>query len=147
MAKSKRFVSLLFLIICALFVSGMSGLGGDDAPRRIPTPDENYAVTVLDQVDVLTKVTMFTIDGHSLFLGRKGKGRLAVPFGKIRRVDFRLKDGEFEALIQLKNGGKLSLTADRRYECFGRTKFGNFKITLGDIKTLTIDGPVSAPEK
>lgn len=144
---SKRLVSLFFLIICALFVSGMSGLGGDDVPRRIPTPDENYAVTILDQADILTKVTMFTINSHSLFLGRKGKGQLAVPFAKIRRVDFRLSDGGFEALLQLKNGGKLTLTADRHYECFGRTKFGNFKITLGDIKTLTIDGPVTAPEK
>jgi len=134
----KRWVSVILLLLCALVVSGMSGFGGEEAPKRIPTPDQNFEVTVVDQADVRTKVTMFSIGGHTLFIGRKGKGQLAVPFSKAKRADFRLQDQDLEVIVELTGGENITLLADRHQECFGRTDFGNFKIKLGDVKTVTI---------
>lgn len=145
MLGMRRLVNMILVLACALFVSGMSGLT-DDVPRRIPTPEQNYSATVVDQADVHTKLTMFSIAGYTLFLGKKGKGQLAVPFNRIKRAELRIKDDILEAILLMKEGHSIILTADRRQECFGRTKFGNFKIKLGDIKMFTIDGLIPAAE-
>lgn len=134
----RRFLSLAVLLGCAFLVSGLSNLGGD-VPRWIPIPEKNFRATVVDVADVHTTLTMFSINGYTLFMGRKGKGWVTVPFAIIKRADLRLKGDILEAFLELSDGQRFRLTADRRQDCFGQTGFGNFKIKLGDVKKFTID--------
>ncbi|MFH1091134.1 MAG: hypothetical protein V1742_06140 [Pseudomonadota bacterium] len=138
----KSFISLIVILIAALLVSGMGGMFGEDVPARIPVPDQNFVATVVDQADVQTKLTQFSIDGYTVFFGRLGKGDLAVPFDKIERADFRLSNSVLEVQLQLKGGKKLLISADKAKECYGLTEYGNFKITLGNIKMLTIHSQI-----
>ncbi|MBU2548402.1 MAG: hypothetical protein KKB20_08340 [Proteobacteria bacterium] len=139
--KSRHLLILLFPA-CALFLLGMSGMGTEDVTRRIPTPDMNYRVTVVDQADVRTQVTMFSINGYTVLLGRQGKGTLAVPFSQLKQADFRLKDQDLEVVLRLKDDHVVTLVAERKTDCFGKTKYGNYKIQLGDVRTLIIEGLV-----
>jgi hypothetical protein len=43
-------------------------------------------------------------------------------------------------VLKLKNGETVALSASRRQEAFGVSKIGNFRITLGDVKTILFTG-------
>lgn len=141
----KKILAPILLILCFFMLTGMSGLGGAEGPTRIPTPEKNFSVTIIDMADVHTKATMFTIGGYTHFFGRKGKGQLAVPFEKIKRVDFSMKPNGLKVLIRLRDGNSVMLSASKSQECFGKTPLGNFKIVMEDIKTIKFGERISKP--
>ena len=143
MVRGRRFASMILFVVCAGLALGMGGLTGEDVPTRIPTPEQNFVATVVDQADVRTRVTLLSIEGYTVFVGKMGKGQLAVPFAEVKRADFRMSGDALEALLHLKTGKDLVLSVDRRKECYGKTEFGNYRIALGDIKMLTIDSQIT----
>ncbi len=134
----KKLPVLVLVLLAAPLLMGMSGFG-DSGPQRIPTPEKSFKAVVVDQADVRTDVSVFSIGGYTYFMGTKGKGQLAVPFERVQRADFRLNGDGLEIQLQLRDGESVTLTADRHADCFGKTKFGNFQIKLGDVKMLTIE--------
>lgn len=139
MKALRRLVALVVLLAVAAVLSGMSSLE-EGVPHRIPEPTQNFAGVVVDQSDVRTRLTMLSINGFTYLLGKKGQGNLAVPFESLTRVDFRLKETDLEAVAHFKDGRTITLRADRHQDCYGRTEFGNFRIKLGDVKTLIFEG-------
>jgi hypothetical protein len=138
--RLKRY-SLPLLLIVWLCLTGMSGMGGSEGPTRIPTPDRNYVVTVVDRADMHTRLDNFTVSGYTHFMGEMGKGKVAIPFEKIKRVDFRQVQNKLEVVVSLRNGDKVTLTAEQKQPCFGRSKVGNYEIAMGDIKMIIFEGP------
>ena len=137
--RSTNIVKTGLLLIGVIIWLGMSGMGGDEGPRRIPTPDRNFAATIVDRADVRTQLTMFSINGYTYFFARQGEGHLAVPFQNIKRIDFSLSASSLTAVLTLVDGQKVSVSADKQQQCFGVTSIGNYSIKLADVKALTID--------
>lgn len=138
-----RRYSLPLLVIAWLCLTGMSGISGSQGPTRIPTPDKNYVVTVIDRADVHTRLDDFSVNGYTYFLGEIGKGKVAIPFDKVKRADFRSVPKGVEIVVSLKSGDKVTLAADRSQPCYGRSKVGNYEIAMGDIKVILFEGPAS----
>jgi hypothetical protein len=126
---------LLFLALTFLAATGMSGMG-EAGPRNIPEPARNFTATIVDRADVLTTVTQFSIDGMTHVIGQRGKGHVAVPFHKIRQVDFSSKPDRLEAYLQMDSGETVVLAVKAASPCYGKSDLGNFQIRLGDVKTL-----------
>ena len=127
---------IVMVLLCAAMASGMGGLTGEGGPTRIPIPEKNFSVTIIDMADVHTTVTMFSIGGYVHFMGNKGKGQLAVPFTKVKRADIRHLPKGLEVVLTLKDGQQVALSGSRGQECYGSADIGNFKITMGDIKSI-----------
>lgn len=140
MHLKKRIWGLVLVILGACLSMGMGDMG--EGPRRIPTPTENFAATIVDRADVSTQVSMFSIDGFTFFIGERGKGKVAVPFAHIKQADFNLTDQGLQVLLSLHNGSTVTIKADRNKKCYGVSNIGNFQISLGDIKILMIGGEI-----
>ena len=82
---------------------------------------------------------MVSIAGYTHFFGQHGKGQVAVPFNKIKRVEFSGTGTDFSAAIILDDGSTMQTGANKDMELFGHTSYGNFKILLGDVKTIIIE--------
>lgn len=135
-AAKKIGITVVTLTIMAAFL-GMSSF--EDASRvKIPTPDKNFTVLVVDQADVRTKVTQFSIDGATYLTGAHGKGTFSIPLEKIKQIDFRLIDDVLEATAQLTDGLTIKLSPEYGQQCYGKTEFGTFVIKIGDIRQLII---------
>ena len=140
--KTKRIAGGLTGTLAILFLSFiLMGMGGNnEGPKKIPTPEQNFSASIIDRAEVKTNVSMFSIDGFIYFFGQKGKGRMAVPFNKIKRADFRENGNVLEVLLSLKDGQELSLAVNRDQQCFGKTDIGNFQVGLGDVKLILFEG-------
>lgn len=135
-AVKKIGITLATLTIITAFL-GMSSFEKSSLDK-IPIPDKNFTVLVLDQADVRTTVTQFSFDGATYLTGARGKGKFSISLEKIKQIDFRLMDDVIEATTELTNGLIIKLSPEYGLLCYGRTEFGTFVIKLGDIKQLII---------
>ena len=143
--KLKRTLGGLTATLAILILSGaLMGMGGkNEGPKKIPIPEQNYSAAIIDRAEVKTEVSMFSIDGFVFFFGQKGKGRMAVPFNKIKKADLRQTGDGLAALLTLKDGQELTLVVNRDQQCFGKTNIGNFQVGLGDVKLILFKGLTS----
>lgn len=139
MMRYRFLLTIMLTCACAVVLAGMGGMAGEDAPTRIPKPDVNYTVTVIDVADIHTLLTNFSIGGYTYIFGNLGKGKLAIPFSKIKRADIMQQQEGLKAVLTLKTGEKLTIAADKRQEIYGKTSYGNYKIKLGDVKAVIME--------
>ncbi len=128
----------LVVMIC-FFTLGMGNMGEDDVVN-IPEPEQNYSVTIVDQSDVSIDLEKFSCDGMTWFIGYLGKTEVSVDYDRIESVSFLLHDEDVKAKLHLKDGKVLELVVDGRKFCFGVASFGNCRIEMQDIKTVSIHG-------
>jgi hypothetical protein len=126
---------LLLLLVAFVFISGMSGLDTQSL-ERIPVPDKNFEVEVLDLANVRTQLTLFSINGASYLTGKQGRADFTVSFDQLESVEFRAVGDRLEAAVQLKGGHKVQLRMDPRLICSGRTSFGTYRIKAGDVSQI-----------
>lgn len=134
------FVGLLFLFY--VFLVGMGGLGGS-ASINVPEPARNYAATITDQSDIATRLEKFSLEGQTAISGKLGGGHISIRFDKIASVGFVLHDKTLEAEVLLKDGKTIPLVVDKETACYGKLPYGEFKIAMEDIRSITIHGLVS----
>ncbi|NVM22364.1 MAG: hypothetical protein HWN68_11360 [Desulfobacterales bacterium] len=137
---TNRWLVGLLLVSC-MFLVGMGGLGGS-APIKAPEPATNYAATITDQSHISTRVEKFSVDGRTAISGRLGAGRISIRFDKISSVGFVLRDKTLRAEVLLKDGKTVPLIVDKGTACYGKLAYGDFKITMEDIRSITIHGEV-----
>ncbi len=130
----------LVLMIC-FFTLGMGNIVEDDVVN-IPEPEKNYSVTLVDQSDVSIDLEEFSCDGMTYFIGKLGKTEVSVDYDRIKSVSFLLHDEDVKAKLHLKDGRVIELVVDGRKPCYGVSSFGNCKIEMQDIKTVSIYGRV-----
>ena len=114
------------------------GMGTTDGagPVNIPIPARNYNVTLIDTENVKTRLTSFSVGGLIFFTGRVGKGQVALPFAKMRSIEFRQKGGRVQATASLKKGGTVVMSVSRDTTVSGKVPYGNFRISLGDVRRV-----------
>jgi len=116
------------------------GSNGGNGVVKVPEPDENYAVTLIDQSDVSMELGEFSCDGMTFFTGKLSRSEVSVDFSRIRSVLFFLKDEKIVAKLRLKDGNVVELLMKNKQPCYGLSSFGNVKIEMVDIKKITMHG-------
>lgn len=116
------------------------GTMGGEAPASIPKPSRDFVFTVIDQQGVETRLQEFTIEGSLYLSGHHGKGKVGMPFERIRAVRLRAEGDELHARAELVDGTTADLVVNGRKKCYGRMDYGNFQIELRDVERMVNHG-------
>jgi hypothetical protein len=139
MARRNHLVATLLLLLAAPLIMAM-GMGDSEGPTRIPEPQAKYKARVTDLEGVSTLLSNFSIDGQVFVMGNLGDGTLAVPFDKVKSLQF-VKQGEvMKAHVTLHQEKPVDLTMKPSFKVTGKTQYGNYRITLGQVKTIELLG-------
>ena len=139
MLRHPRVLALMALLLSLPLLMAM-GIGGSEAPPRLPAPPVNDLVTLTDQGGTRVELSHFSIEGVGLVSGEMGRGDLAVPLEKVRSVELRQTDGELRAELTLSDGKSVRVTVKGDLQATGKTDFGNYRIPLGEVSRIEIKG-------
>jgi hypothetical protein len=141
----RRFVLALLVIVGAsgAGVAWATGLGGTDAPTRIPVPAKPFSATVEDRSGTIVTVSSATFDGEVFLFGTLGEAQVTVPFEKIKEIRFEPASdaGSLVAYAVLHAGEPVRVVVDNDVPCYGETAFGFYKIEVKSIRRITFPSP------
>jgi hypothetical protein len=112
----------------------------------VPEPVSNYAATIIDNADISTRVEKFSFEGQTVVSGKLGSGHISINFDKITSIDYALQDKTLRAEVLLKDGKKIPVIVDKETTCYGTLPYGEFKIAVEDIRSITIHRLISGPQ-
>jgi len=141
-AKRNIFSKVAGAVLAVIFAFSLLGMGSfdDKIPKKIPEPDDNFSAKIIDQYDVSSNITSFSLDGLTSVSGKLGGGFISVPFTNIQCINFFKKDGNQFATVILKKGAEVELKMDENGIFYGRLPYGLFSIKIGEIKKIVING-------
>jgi len=126
-------LSVLVLISATLFICGMSG--GIGGPGGQNTVTSIFSAKITDNENTDVNVKSATIDGKTYFSAYLGKGKVQIPFDNITQIDV----SKGNACISLANGKQIcNLKTNEISRLYGVTSYGNFQISLRDVKRIII---------
>ena len=141
----RRFVlaALVLLVAPGAGVAWATGLGGTDAPTRIPVPAREFSATVEDRSGTIVDVRSATFDGEVFLFGMLGEAQVSVPFEKIKEIRFEPAStaGSLVAMAVLHAGDPVRVIVDNDVPCYGETAFGFYKIEVKSIRRITFPSP------
>lgn len=138
----RRVVFIGLSLLSYAFLVGMGNLG-DPLSVEVPEPAADYAVTVVDQSDHSARLEKFSIGGKTLISGKLGNADVSVPFDKVRSIALLLKDETLTAEVHLKDDNVLLVDVRPGTVCYGKFRYGDFRIAVDDIRLITIHGRVT----
>ena len=129
-------VLLLGLMAATPAVAGL--FGGNDAPGRIPVPAREFTASVEDEGGVRTALTRVSFDGEIYLFGNLGRAQVTVHFDDIDSVRFEATDDDDwkVAIVKNKAGEEIRIRVEYDRPLFGRTRFGNYRIEVEDIRQI-----------
>jgi len=132
---------LAALVLC-LAVPWLMAMGLDESkgPTSIPEPRDDFKVRLTDQTGSRVELEQFAIAGQTYILGHKGKGEVAVPLAKVSQAEFSMLEGKLNAQLTMKNEPAVEITMDPAMTATGRASYGNYRITLGEVRRLEVLG-------
>ena len=134
-----RFLNASVILIIAFFTIGM-GTFGEKEPTKIPEPTDNFSATVIDQGDVSSDITLFSLDGQTFISGRYGGATVSIPFDNIQEMDFYAKGSDLFATVIMRKAPQVELKMDKDRIFYGQLPYGLFSIKIGDVKKIIITG-------
>lgn len=137
---ARRFVlgCCLVLLVCPLLMA--MGFGGGEGPTSVPEPEQNWRVRLTDVSGQSVELTEFSLDAQTFVLGKMGEGQVAVPFAKVKSLELAQLDGKLTAQVALDDGQSVKLAMRPKLPAYGKTRFGNFKIDLGEVNRVEFLG-------
>ena len=131
MKKCIRNMLIVSLFLITPVLMGLTNMG--NTPNRLTTASA-YDANIVDRSDTKVKLSWVTLDGDTLFKGYLGKGKVQIPFGNISYIEISKE----QACIHLKKGKVIcDLKINRLSRIYGKTSYGNYQITLTDIKKIS----------
>ncbi len=134
-----RIVSTSVVLVITFFAVGMGALG-EKEPTKIPEPDDNFSATVIDQGDVSSDITLFSLDGQTFISGRYGGGMVSIPLDNIQEMDFYAKGTDIFATVIMRKAPQVELKMDKDRIFYGQLPYGLFSIKIEDVKKIIITG-------
>lgn len=135
----RKSLSLFLIILAALFLSGMGGLGGQPSATTPETP-EDISAKLLDRQGTTIELSQFSMEGNVSVKGDIGSGNLTVPMKEIQKITFGSIHGEFVPVIVLmKSGEKIELQISKRSDFYGNMSAGAYRIEASRLKEITFD--------
>lgn len=116
-----------------------NGVMGSDAPSRIPTPAKVFTASFEDVGGTVVDASKVTFNGEVFVYGRYGAGQVTVPFERISEVRIEKARDPLKrtAVITLLAGGEpVRVELDDDTPWYGRTRFGNYKIEVRDVRVV-----------
>jgi hypothetical protein len=130
---------LLLLLLLLPLLLAMGG-GEGEGPTRIPEPQADWRVRLIDQEGAKVELTQFAIDGQAFVLGNLGQGQAAVPLERIKLVELANKAGTLKAKLTLTQGEPVELVVKPTLKATGKTGWGNFRIPLSEVSRIEVLG-------
>jgi len=135
-ADMNRGLTLILVLIIAIFCTGMGGLGGQPE-GTIPETDVNIQVEVKDRDGVTTSLEKFSMAGKIALDAWRGQGKLTIPFQNINTITFGDNKGDAVMVdVKLKTGETMTLQVRSRAQFYGSTGFGAFQIKSKDLALI-----------
>lgn len=134
LARRSRLWPVVLLMCLPLLLAMGFGQGSD--PTRIPEPKQDARVSLVDQVGNRVELTSFSLGGQSFLVGQLGKGKLAIPFEKIKSLEVNNLGGKLEGQVSLIDGTTVKLNLEPKLAATGRTVYGNYAVTLGEVTRI-----------
>ncbi len=133
-----RWIAPGLIVICFLFLMGMGELGGTAGPvEKIPVPEKNFSVGVLDRDGVHTALQSFSFAGKVFLAGKYGSGEVTIPFEKIAEIQFQGQEGsEIVVKVLLRDQKSVLVKIDKQAKFFGKTDFGSYQIEAKGLKSI-----------
>lgn len=116
-----------------------TGIMGADAPSRIPVPAKVFSATFEDVGGTALDARRVTMNGEVFVYGRYGAGQVTIPFEKIAEVRISKAEDPLKrtATVSLVDGSEpVRVVVDDDTAWYGRTRFGNYKIEVRDIRAV-----------
>lgn len=136
---TSNFATKTIIILIAIFMPLLTAMGpAGGRPGSIPVPAKKFAAVVTDQQDIVTEIQDVSIEGETFLEGKKGEGTFTVAFENMLAVNFLMNENRLSGQVKLSDGTVVTLGLNGTRKVFGRTPYGTFQITLGDIKKLAI---------
>jgi hypothetical protein len=132
-------VNTSVILMLAFFALGM-GTFGEKEPSKIPEPDDDFSATVIDQGDLSSEITLFSLDGQTFISGRYGGATVSIPFGNIQEMDFYAKGSDLFATVVMRKRPQVELKMDKDVIFYGQLPYGLFSIKIGEVKKIIITG-------
>jgi hypothetical protein len=125
------------VIILTAFIL-LTAMGGSGGLERIPRVDKNYAVSIIDASGTKIEGEKFSWEGRLHFAGNIGMAQVTIPFDKVKElVVGERRDRFVKVTARLTDGSDTILDVDAKTRCYGEAKFGNFMLSLEEIKIIT----------
>ncbi len=133
----KRTLLLAGLMGLWVLFTGMGGRPGVE----VPIPEVDFHATIIDDQDIATKCTNISWDGETFFTGMRGKGRVTIPFERVKKVVSVGEGygGKKDFQIILKDGEMVAVTFDSDARLTGTTTFGTYRIFAKNIKEIIFE--------
>lgn len=133
--------SILTVVVALLAVALLTGMGslGGTPEGTVPKADENIHAQIVDRLGVKTDVTWLSMDGKASLEGKRGAGKMTVPFHDLKEVSFGPVSGdEVSADLLLKSGGHHEVGVAKSLLFYGDTGYGVFRISAGEVSRIVI---------
>ncbi|MFO7982081.1 MAG: hypothetical protein R6V08_01340 [Desulfuromonadales bacterium] len=135
----RKSLSLFLIILAALFLTGMGGLGGQPSATT-PETREDIAARVVDRQGTTIELSQFSMEGNVFIKGDIGSGNLTVPMKNIQKITFGEIRGEFVPVtVLMKSGEKIELQMSKRFDFYGNMSAGAYRIEASRVKEISFD--------
>jgi len=136
----KKNIKIILLIPAFILLTAMGQYRGE-APIKVPETGTNIKAVITDIKGVKTEITEFSMDGHTMITGERGKGHLSIPFGKIKEISFTKEDNnKIKTIIQTIDGKDVTMLMQGKGVFYGNTEFGPFKIEAESVAMIEVIG-------
>ena len=131
-----KMLTVVLMIFSFFLLTAMGGKGGGF--ERAPRVDKNFAVTVTDGSGNKIIGEKFSWEGRIHFAGSLGMASVTIPFDKIKEITVgEKKEKKVKITAKLKDGSDATFDIDADSRCYGEAPFGNFMLTMEEIKAVT----------
>ena len=100
---------------------------------------ESSNITIVDRNDNALHVKDAKINGNDYLIGRIGGGRLEIPLRKIIALEMVAGDSKNTAQVIMNSNEQIHIQIEGSETLTGRSLFGNYTISLGDISAIKKD--------
>ncbi|WP_461210133.1 hypothetical protein [Desulfocurvus sp. DL9XJH121] len=136
MTAARRIAPLFLFLALAPLCMGMGGFGDTDIVKKIPVPDRNFSVTIVDATDTSFMVNDFSVEGLTLVPVELGKAKVAVDFDKVKSVRVLAQGKSLKTVVTMKDGTTQNVAMSPSTMFYGRTPWGLMRIAARDIKEI-----------
>jgi len=71
-------VKTTVMVMIGICTVGMGGVG-EEKLTKIPEPGDNFSATLIDQRDVSSCITLFSLEGQTFLSGKHGGAMVSIP--------------------------------------------------------------------
>jgi len=132
-------VKTTVMIMIGICTVGMGGLGEEEL-KKIPEPSDNFSATLIDQRDVSSSITVFSLEGQTFLSGKRGGATVSIPFENIKEIDFYARGRDIFAMVTMKEESQVELEMEKDRVFYGQLSYGLLSIKAEYVKKITIHG-------